>query len=452
LFGDINRSVRLRQILRRGGFMRATLRIAAGTGAAQLILIGSSPIVTRLYSPSDYGIFSVAASILILAAVTCLRYEFAIPLPKDDVAAANLVGLSLLVNVGMSLATGVGLLLIGPWLLGMLGASVLGPYVVLLAVAQFGGGVASVFINWAVRTRNYSELGLNRLTQSGALVGVQVGLGLIGFGALGLLIAAVASSIAGSIRLAAAAWRTNAAAFRRISRDGILTVAKRYRRFPIYSSGSALLANLGVRAPLLLLVANFGTNVGGNYALAERILYLPLALVADSVGQVFTAESARLAREESGELRRLFRRTTLALALAALGPAIVIAVAAPFLAGPVFGEKWGDVGLLVAALVPMFYLQFIMTSTGDVLYLVERQRLHLLREILRVGLLGGSIPVAAALGLSPIGAVGFLSAAGCLTYLLYGLISWRAIVTHRPLPQVPASALEPGAEGDEAGQ
>lgn len=452
LFGNIKRAVRGRTALPQGGILRATMTIVAGAGAAQLIVIASSPVLTRLYSPADYGIYSVATSILILSWVTCLRYEFAIPLPKDDLVAANLVGLSLLANVGMSVATGVVLLLLGPWLLGLFGASALSPYIVLLALAQFGHGVASVFINWAVRTKNFGEIGVNRLTGSGALVAVQVGLGFVGFGALGLVLGAVAGNIAGSPRLAHAAWRTHAAAFRRVTWAGIATVANRYRRFPIFSSGSALLGNLGLRAPLLLLVAFYGTEAGGQYALAERVCYLPLTLIAGAVGQVFMADGARLAREQPGELRRFFRKTTLSLALLAIGPAVIIAVAAPLLAGSVFGEKWTEAGLLIAILVPMFYVAFIFTSTGDVLYVVERQGLHLVREVLRLGFLGGSIALAAAMDLSTFAAVGLLSAAGCVMYLLYGLISWRAIVTHRPQLQVTSPAgADPAADTNGVG-
>jgi O-antigen/teichoic acid export membrane protein len=442
---------RLRSLLPHGGILRATLTIVAGSGAAQLIVIASSPVLTRLYSPADYGIYSVATSILILSAVTCLRYEFAIPLPKDDLAAANLLGLSLIANVGMSLATALVLVVLGPWLLGLFGAAVLGPYVVLLALAQFGSGVVSAFINWAVRTKSFGEIAVNRLTQSGTLVVAQVGLGLAGFGALGLVVGAVAGSLAGSTRLARTAWRTHAAVFRRVTWAGMALVANRYRRFPIFSSGSALLGQLGARAPLLLLVAYYGTGVGGQYALAERVLYLPMTLVAGAVGQVFVADSARLAREDPTELRRLFRQTTLSLGLLAIGPAVIIAAAAPTLARFVFGEQWSEAGVLVALLVPMFYVAFVATSTGDVLYVVERQGLHLVREILRLGFLGGSLVVAAALHLPTIAAVGLLSAAGCVMYLLYGLISWRAIVTHRPRGQHERPIGDAGADINHVG-
>jgi O-antigen/teichoic acid export membrane protein len=442
---------RVAQRLLRGDFIRGAFTIVAGTGVAQLLVVLSSPVLTHLYSPSDYGVYSIATSVLILASITCLQYEFAIPLPKDDVTAANLLGLSLVVNVGMSLATAIGLILLGPWLFGLFGAAALGPYVLLLALIQFGSGIVSALLKWAIRTKNFSEIALNRIVGSVSLVGLQVGLGALGVGVLGLMIGVAAGSVAGAGRLARAAWRSDAAAFRRISWKGMAAVAKRYRRFPIFSSGSTLLAYLGVRAPLLALIAAFGTEVGGEYALAERVLYLPLTLIAGSVGQVFTAEVARLANDQPEELRRSFRRTTVSLALTALLPAIAIAVLAPMLAGLVFGAAWTLAGSMVALLVPMFYLAFVFTSTGDVLYVLERQGLHLVREGLRIVILAGSIPVAAALQLPPLSAVAFLSAAGCLTYVLYGLISWYAVVNARPMRETAedraAGYHRPGTDG-----
>ena len=152
---------RFRRVLPAGEFVRGAMAIAAGTGAAQLISVASSPVLTRLYSPSDYGVMSVAVSILfVLISVTCLRYEFAIPLPRDDVEAANLLGLSLLTNLAMSAAVGATLLLFGDWLLSAFNAQVLSPYVVLFALAQFGGGVNV----WAAVTSGAEQRAIAALT------------------------------------------------------------------------------------------------------------------------------------------------------------------------------------------------------------------------------------------------------------------------------------------------
>lgn len=427
----MRRSIDPRAFLR-GDLVRSTATLVGGTGAAQLIVIATSPIITRLYTPSDYGVYSVAVAILIITAVTCLKYELAIPLPHDDVDAANVVGVALLANLAMSAATALVLLVLGPWLLAQLGAAELGPYIMLLALAQLGSGVVTTFTYWAIRTKEFKAIAGNRITQSGTLVAVQIGLGVAGLGAAGLVIGTVAGSIAGSTRLVRSAFRTHADALRRMSRAGVVAAAKQYRRFPIFSTWSTLLAHLGVRAPLILLVAFYGPAIGGQYALAERITQLPLNLVAGAVGQVFVADASRVARSQPGDLRRLFRRTTWNLARVAVLPAVVVAITAPFVIGLVFGPDWELAGQFVSLMVPMYFAAFVMTATGDVLYILERQELHLMREVLRITLLGGSVVVAALVGLPPLGVVAAFSAAGCVMYVLYGAISWWAIVTYRP--------------------
>lgn len=432
----------LRAKLPRGEFFRGVLSIAAGTGAGQLIIIVTSPVLTHIYTPSEYGIYAVATSVLsILVVITCLRYEFAIPLPESDITAANILALSLAVNFGMCLLIAVALWLLGPSLLGLFGATVLSPYIMLLVVGQFGGGVVSVFTEWAVRTKQFSEIALNRVTQGGAQVGTQLGLGILRVGAPGLLVGAVVGSVAGSSRLARAAWRANSASFRNVSRVGIREAARRYRRFPIFSSASALLAALGLQLPLLLLVAFYGTAAGGQYALAARVCGLPVTLVAGAVDAVFIAEAARLARDQPAALRSLFRRTTRSLALVALGPLVAVMVLSPLLFGLVFGQQWSEAGLYVAILAPSYYALFVAASTGDVLYVMERQDTHLIRELFRFCLIGGAVPLAAAMNLTALGAMVVLSIDGVVTYGIYGALSWRAVATYRPRVQ-PTTATQ----------
>jgi len=236
--------------------------------------------------------------------------------------------------------------------------------------------------------------------------------------------------------------RTHASSFRHVTRGGLLFAANRYRRFPILSTGSALLNTLGTQAPLLVLVGLFGTQVGGEYALAQRVAALPVILVAGSVGQVYFAEAARLARDEPAGLRALFLRATGSLARGGFGPSALVAIAAPLLFAPVFGENWRQAGLFAALLAPMYYLTLVSSPTGGTLDVLERQDLHLARELFRLFVVGGAALLAAEMHLSPDEAVAVLSAAGCLTYILYGLVSWIAIVRHRARPRPAAPVTE----------
>jgi O-antigen/teichoic acid export membrane protein len=69
-----------------------------GTTIAQAIPIAISPILTRLYSPDDFGIFALYMSITsITGVVSTGRYELAVMLPKKDEDAMNIAVLSVFI-------------------------------------------------------------------------------------------------------------------------------------------------------------------------------------------------------------------------------------------------------------------------------------------------------------------------------------------------------------------
>ena len=74
--------------------------LALGAGSAQAIGLAATPILTRIYSPSDFGLLSVFMSaVYLMAPFTNLRYAMAIPLPKSDGMAFNVIGLSITILV-----------------------------------------------------------------------------------------------------------------------------------------------------------------------------------------------------------------------------------------------------------------------------------------------------------------------------------------------------------------
>jgi O-antigen/teichoic acid export membrane protein len=183
-----------------------------------------------------------------------------------------------------------------------------------------------------------------------------------------------------------------------------------------------------------MLIAMFGPNLGGQFALADRVIALPVTLLASSVGNAYYAQAARVAREPSPELRNLFVRTTRFLAAVALVPVGLSMLLAPHLFGFVFGDDWAQAGVFVAIMAPWYGVVFVTNPTGATLDVLERQDLHLMRELLRLGFIGAIPLIAYFLHVSPVGVVASVSVAGCATYIVYGWLSWRAITT-RTLPR-----------------
>jgi O-antigen/teichoic acid export membrane protein len=74
-----------------------------GTAAAQVIVVATAPLLTRMYHPTDVGTFSVAVAILtVVLTVCCLSYDLAVPLPSNEREAANLLLLCLVISLGVS--------------------------------------------------------------------------------------------------------------------------------------------------------------------------------------------------------------------------------------------------------------------------------------------------------------------------------------------------------------
>ena len=97
-------------------FSRNVLTLMTGTTIAQAIPIAISPILTRIYTPEDFGILALFVAIsTIFGSIANGRYELAIMLPKKDEDAINIFALGFIVNVGfISFATALVFFIIGP--------------------------------------------------------------------------------------------------------------------------------------------------------------------------------------------------------------------------------------------------------------------------------------------------------------------------------------------------
>ena len=62
-----------------------------GTSVAQLITIGFTPLLSRIYNPDDFGLFAIIFDISsIISTVIGGRYEIALVQPENDRESLNL--------------------------------------------------------------------------------------------------------------------------------------------------------------------------------------------------------------------------------------------------------------------------------------------------------------------------------------------------------------------------
>ena len=82
-----------------GSFYKNVLKLISGTTLAQLIPVLVSPILTRIYSPQDFGLFALFITIsAILNVLSTLRYDNVLILPRDNIDGRRVLILSICVT------------------------------------------------------------------------------------------------------------------------------------------------------------------------------------------------------------------------------------------------------------------------------------------------------------------------------------------------------------------
>ena len=109
----------LRGLLPKGRLRRAVVVLMTGSAFGQLLVLAASPLLTRLYTPEDFGVLGVFTALLMIFGIAVsLRYELAIPLAEDDARMVNLLALSLVLTLLVSSLFGVSVWLWGDLVAG----------------------------------------------------------------------------------------------------------------------------------------------------------------------------------------------------------------------------------------------------------------------------------------------------------------------------------------------
>jgi len=365
------------------------LTLALGSGAARIISIAAIPLLTRIYSPADYGVLAVySALVAVIAPMLTLRFVLAVPLPRSDGLAVNLIALSGLLMVAMTILMTVLLWAFGDVVLEWMSMEVLSPWWWLVILGAVAAAVYEGLSLWATRRRAYKAISQTKVMQSAMSVLVKVGLGLAGLKPFGLLFGHLVEQSGGVssfvLRFRGDLKRNS----HRISRGGILLLARYYRGFPIFRLPSQFLLVLSTQAPAMFAAALFGASVTGQLGLALMALAIPSNLIGQAVGQAFYGEIARLPKGSEVRIKSLaysVQRRLFVVGLPLTAALMLLGEPMFYLA---FGERWTEAGMFASILAPFVLLQLTSAPLIQILNIYNAQGAFLAINLLRgVGLL-----------------------------------------------------------------
>ena len=402
----------------RSEFIKNILKLMTGTVIAQLLTIAFSPIVQRMFTQEEWGFFALVSSIYsVVALIAGGRYEVALLVPKRNADAANLLVLSLVVNLAFAVVFYAILLFIS--LAGY--GEKLGIWYYLLPVFVLLVGFSNSLVAWSNRRKRYREIATFRISQSLFNNVFTIAASLTKVPVNGVLTAYLGSGI---ISLFVAIYQIKADF--RLIRQGVtfrrmFFMGKKFVRFPLINTFQALLDSLQINGLIYIISFLYGDYYVGIFSLAIRILFLPMGFIGSSIAQVFYQEANSLVHQNqpiTPHIRRTIKMSSLLIA-----PVFVILVLlGPFLFSFVYGKAWVESGVYARYLAAWVCVDFIRAPLSQIPLIFNRHTVLLTFSIVSNLLIFTLFGIASAFKANL--ETTLLMVASLQVLLIFALISW----------------------------
>ena len=417
-------------------------KLVGGTSLGRLLLLLSTPIVTRLYGLESFGVLGLFVSIVSIASVCATaKYDFAIVSAKTKSEALHLVlgGIWLALSISLS----VGLVCL------VLARSGLEPYadeatyeclLLLIGPTTFATATYLLIREYQVRQARLTQVAQGVVAQSGAKAASQVALGILGGGPPGLILSEVISRLMAILPYARTFIEDLKRNASRIRIRRVIASLRWNYCFPLYCLPSTLINTVALYASTPLMILCYGVETGGAFALAWSILTLPINLIGRGVSDIFHKKAAERFTRTDRSVRQLLFRTASALFLIGLVPSALLALYGERLFSWALGPECALSGMMAEAMSPWMLAQFAVTPLTQVMSVMRSYHRKLIYDFTSAGIATASILFVYSTGGPPILAILVLSALNVAAYTLLLYLLSSAIADPRPAT-LPADRL-----------
>jgi len=360
-------------------FTRNVLTLMTGSMIAQAIPIAISPILTRIYTPKDFGIFALYMSVAsLLATFATGRYELAIMLPKKDEDALTILSLSLIISFIISFLSLLFIVIFNENICNLLGNNLLSNWLYLIPISVLFTGLYQSFNYWNNRRKYYKTLAISRVSVSATTGTSNLSLGASGFGASGLIISTLLGQIVSTLVLAKSFYKVDRKLLKNANKVKLIALMKKYKKFPLLNLPNAVIDSFRLSGINMLIAKYFTTGVLGQFSLAWKMVQVPIILIGGSLGQVFFQKISSIPKSDI----YLTIITYIKKASFISAPIfLVIYLFSKDIFGFVFGEEWILAGESASIMAPWLFINFVSSPLVAVMLILNKQEYVLIFSI-----------------------------------------------------------------------
>lgn len=332
--------------------LRSFFILASGTFLAQIIQILVYPLITRLFTPEDFGLKAFFLMIITLAVgVSTGKYEEAISIPKSDKIAVDLVGVSWVLSILSACFFGIFFFFFKGYLIEYQTDYDFLIYVILVPLGIVAISSINTFVQWSMRKGEYKMMSKVKVFQTSSKSIFEVVGGLGGYGGMVLIIGALIGMCGGvltySVFFFEQVKKLGINLKKSLTRDSLVKAMKRFIDFPKYSIAAGLFNRLNNHLPVLYLSKFSTLTMLGHYSIVVILIGIPNAIFIESILKIFYSEFAERIKTNMRNAKDLFIKNV----VLSTGVSLILAIGFYFLGQSfilfAFGEQWEVAGKLI---------------------------------------------------------------------------------------------------------
>jgi len=332
--------------------------MSCGSAASGLIGIMVMPIVSRLYTPSQFASANLISLVSgFVAVIITFRFEQLIQLPTRAKEAWLLVRVVCLASLVSTALLSPILYIFRKYLSNLLGNADIAQWLVFVPLIAAGMGISVALSGWVQRGRGFPRSAL-------ASVSEKIGYSAVVFpgrwllpGAGGLVLAGVGSTIGMLFILRPRGkWKLLGGL------GGAYLVIKKYAKLSAGLVYSNTLLSISTLLPAIYIARHYGADDLGQYALVSQALALPASIIGRPINSVFHQRSAQMWAIGCG-YKPLFLDTIKKVICISIPVFGLIAGLSPFVFPLIFGVSWIKGGAFSSILSVGYFFSFLNSPT-----------------------------------------------------------------------------------------
>lgn len=372
----------IRNMIKDNAFLKNIGVLMSGSVLVQILVLTTAPILTRIYSPFEYGVYGTVLSIFaVLSVVSSLKFDLAILVEDSMKKVRELQFLSIIIVFIFSF---LAYIFINYLPLGIFKINKdVNTQLVWIPFLILSNGLFVVFSNRINRAQKFTVLSISVVVNRLLMVLTQMALGYFGYTSEGLIIGNLLGFIGGVFYLLMAGDILNFKDIVILNKNNIISIAKKHYRFPLFAAPKELINSFSTTIPVYFIGPFYGVEAVGIYWLSVRIVFLPNVMISNSFRQAYYNE-INTVKSDLDKVFILFKKSTKNLLAISIIPSLVIIFFGPMLFEFFFGEEWRLSGEIARWLIFWVLTSFINPPSTILFNIFNIQKVDLIFNIIQV--------------------------------------------------------------------